>query len=214
LGTTPKITLIENHTVTAGKFSKGPASSLFFEENQALNYAEGRASFRSGEIRIIDSTGEVERTIPNSPKRIEVVTAEGAERFSGCHVATFLLTGLVEFQEATLGAPRANGRTLNHSQFLEDKDAGDIVRMDLGDERFCRSPERDNLAFCSSTFAVRAGHRTAHQPLDGYAGRETAAPEIPAKSTPAISMASPLSTFTPASSRTLHSSSGYPDSKS
>jgi hypothetical protein len=77
LGTTPKITLIENHTVTAGKFSKGPASSLFFEENQALNYAEGRASFRSGEIRIIDSTGEVERTIPNSPKRIEVVTAEG-----------------------------------------------------------------------------------------------------------------------------------------
>lgn len=89
-------------------------------------------------------------------------------------MTTFLRTGLVEFQEATLGAPRANGRTLNHSQFLEDKDAGDIVRMDLGDERFCRSPERDNLAFCSSTFAVRAGHRTAHQPLDGYAGRETA----------------------------------------
>jgi hypothetical protein len=83
LGTSEKITLIENHTVTAGKFSKSPASSLFFEENQALNYAEGRASFRSGEIRIIDSTGEVERTIPNSPKRIEVVTADGAERFSG-----------------------------------------------------------------------------------------------------------------------------------
>jgi len=90
------------------------------------------------------------------------------------------------------------------------EDAGDIVRMDLGGERFCRSPERDNLAFCSSTLAVRAGHRTADQPLDGYAGRETAAPEIPAKSTPAISMASPLSTFTPASSRTLHSSSGCP----
>ena len=83
-------------------------------------------------------------------------------------MATFLLTGLVEFQEATVVAPRANGRTLNDSQFLEDKDAGDIVRMDLRDERFCRSPERDNLAFCSSTFAVTAGHRTAHQPLDGY----------------------------------------------
>ena len=68
------------------------------------------------------------------------MTAEGAERFSGCHVATFLLTGLVEFQEATLVAPRANGRTLNHSQFLEDKVAGDIVGMDLCDERFVGLP--------------------------------------------------------------------------
>ena len=81
-------------------------------------------------------------------------------------MATFLLTGLVEFQEATVVAPRANGRTLNHSQFLEDKDAGDIVRMDLRDERFCRSPQRDNLAFSSSTFAVRAGHRRNRRPGD------------------------------------------------
>src|SRR6266516_2531319 len=69
--------------VRTTKFSKSPASIVFLKKNQALNYAEGRASFRSGEIRIIDSTGEVERTIPNSPKRIEVVTADGAERFSG-----------------------------------------------------------------------------------------------------------------------------------
>jgi hypothetical protein len=35
-------------------------------EDQAINYAENRASFRSGEIRILDSTGNVERTIPFS----------------------------------------------------------------------------------------------------------------------------------------------------
>jgi hypothetical protein len=36
---------------------------VFPEKNQAINYAEGRASFRSGEIRILDSSGNVERTI-------------------------------------------------------------------------------------------------------------------------------------------------------
>jgi len=33
-------------------------------KDQAINYAEGRASFRSGEIRILDSSGNVERIIP------------------------------------------------------------------------------------------------------------------------------------------------------
>jgi len=33
------------------------------EKNQAINYAENRASFRSGEIRILNSIGHVERTI-------------------------------------------------------------------------------------------------------------------------------------------------------
>jgi len=32
----------------------------------AINYAENRASFRSGEIRILDSIGNVERVIPFS----------------------------------------------------------------------------------------------------------------------------------------------------
>ena len=117
-------------------------------------------------IRIIDSTGEVERTIPNSPKRIEVVTADDAERFSRLPRDDFFTYRSSRISRSYCHS--ANGRTLNHSQFLEDKVAGDIVGMDLRDERFCRSPERDNLAFCSSTFAVRAGHRTAHQPLDGY----------------------------------------------
>jgi len=36
---------------------------VFPEKRQAINYAEGRACFRSGEIRILDSSGNVERTI-------------------------------------------------------------------------------------------------------------------------------------------------------
>ena len=32
-------------------------------EDQAINYAQNRASFRSGEIRVLDSTGNVERAI-------------------------------------------------------------------------------------------------------------------------------------------------------
>ena len=37
---------------------------LFPEKRQAINYAQERARFRSGEIRILDSTGNVERVIP------------------------------------------------------------------------------------------------------------------------------------------------------
>jgi hypothetical protein len=37
---------------------------VFPEKRQAINYAENRASFRSGEIRILDSDGNVERVIP------------------------------------------------------------------------------------------------------------------------------------------------------
>ena len=37
---------------------------VFPKKDQAINYAENRAWFRSGEIRILDPTGKVERTIP------------------------------------------------------------------------------------------------------------------------------------------------------
>ena len=37
---------------------------VFLQKAQAINYAENRASFRSGEIRIFNSTGDLERTIP------------------------------------------------------------------------------------------------------------------------------------------------------
>jgi hypothetical protein len=37
---------------------------VFPEKCQAINYAERRACFPSGEIHILDSTGNVERIIP------------------------------------------------------------------------------------------------------------------------------------------------------
>ena len=36
---------------------------VFPEKRQAIDYAETRACFRSGEIRILDVTGNLERTI-------------------------------------------------------------------------------------------------------------------------------------------------------
>jgi hypothetical protein len=39
-------------------------SIVFPEKRQAINYAQGRACFRCGEIRILDSGGNVDRVIP------------------------------------------------------------------------------------------------------------------------------------------------------
>jgi hypothetical protein len=36
---------------------------VFPEKRQAISYAQNRASFRSGEIRILDSSGDLERTV-------------------------------------------------------------------------------------------------------------------------------------------------------
>ena len=36
---------------------------VFLKQDQAINYAQNRISFRSGEIRILDSSGAAERTI-------------------------------------------------------------------------------------------------------------------------------------------------------
>jgi hypothetical protein len=36
----------------------------FSTKEQAMSYPQNRASFRSGEIRVFDSKGTVERTIP------------------------------------------------------------------------------------------------------------------------------------------------------
>jgi hypothetical protein len=36
---------------------------VFLDQEQAIDYAKGRACFRSGEIRILDSIGNVKRTI-------------------------------------------------------------------------------------------------------------------------------------------------------
>ena len=53
-----------DRTVGAGKFLKHRASSLARQKDQAIGYAETRACFRSGEIRVLDSNGTVERIIP------------------------------------------------------------------------------------------------------------------------------------------------------
>jgi hypothetical protein len=37
---------------------------VFLTKEQAVSYAQNRASFRSGEIRVLDSIGELQRTIP------------------------------------------------------------------------------------------------------------------------------------------------------
>jgi uncharacterized protein DUF2188 len=39
---------------------------VFLNQEQAIDYAKGRACFRSGEIRILDSNGPVARIIPFS----------------------------------------------------------------------------------------------------------------------------------------------------
>jgi hypothetical protein len=39
---------------------------VFLDQEQAIDYAKNRACFRSGEIRILDSTGSAERMIPFS----------------------------------------------------------------------------------------------------------------------------------------------------
>lgn len=37
---------------------------VFLNQEEAIDHAAGRACFRSGEIRVLDSTGKVERIIP------------------------------------------------------------------------------------------------------------------------------------------------------
>jgi hypothetical protein len=46
------------------KVFEGPGvEPVFPEKRPAISYAQQRASFRSGEIHVLDSTGNVERTI-------------------------------------------------------------------------------------------------------------------------------------------------------
>ena len=44
-------------------FEAPGVESVFLKKDQAINYAQNRASFRSGEIRIFNSTGNLEHTI-------------------------------------------------------------------------------------------------------------------------------------------------------
>jgi hypothetical protein len=44
-------------------FEAPGVKAVFREKRQAIDYAETRACFRAGEIRVLDATGKLERTI-------------------------------------------------------------------------------------------------------------------------------------------------------
>ena len=44
-------------------FEASGVEPVFPRKDQAINYAQNRACFRSGEIHVLDSTGKLERTI-------------------------------------------------------------------------------------------------------------------------------------------------------
>src|SRR5262249_13649457 len=63
-----RVTIIEITPVRNGwKVFESPGSeTVFLNKEQAIDYAQTRACFRTGEIRILKSNGAVERTIPFS----------------------------------------------------------------------------------------------------------------------------------------------------
>jgi len=63
LGQSVLVVAPESQLVSSTLFG---ASRMRVPGDQAINYAQNRASFRSGEVRILDSSGKVERTIPFS----------------------------------------------------------------------------------------------------------------------------------------------------
>jgi hypothetical protein len=44
-------------------FESPGVEPVFLQKRQVIDYAETRACFRSGEIRVLDATGKLERTI-------------------------------------------------------------------------------------------------------------------------------------------------------
>jgi hypothetical protein len=59
------MTLIEIRPHRRGwkAFEASGVEPVFPEKDQAIDYAQNRACFRSGQIQILDSTGKLERTI-------------------------------------------------------------------------------------------------------------------------------------------------------
>jgi hypothetical protein len=54
---------IKPHRLGWKVFEAPGVEPVFPEKRQAIDYAQCRARFRSGEIRVLDSTGKLERTI-------------------------------------------------------------------------------------------------------------------------------------------------------
>jgi hypothetical protein len=61
----PGMTVIEikPHRWGWKAFESRGVEPVFPKKDQAIDYAQNRACFRSGEIRVLDSTGKLERTI-------------------------------------------------------------------------------------------------------------------------------------------------------
>jgi hypothetical protein len=59
------MTLIEikQHQWGWKAFEAPGVEPVFPKKDQAIDYAQNRACFRSGEIRVLDSSGSIERTI-------------------------------------------------------------------------------------------------------------------------------------------------------
>jgi hypothetical protein len=62
------MTLIEirPHRLGWKAFEAPGVEPVFPKKDQAIDYAQNRACFRSGEIHVLNSTGKLERTIPFS----------------------------------------------------------------------------------------------------------------------------------------------------
>jgi hypothetical protein len=60
------VTEIRPHRWGWKAFESPSVEPVFPKKDQAIDYAPSRACFRSGEIRVLDSTGKFERTIPFS----------------------------------------------------------------------------------------------------------------------------------------------------
>jgi hypothetical protein len=54
---------IKPHRWGCKVFEAPGVEPVFLKKRQAIDYAETRACFRQGEIRVLDSTGKLERTI-------------------------------------------------------------------------------------------------------------------------------------------------------
>jgi hypothetical protein len=55
---------IRPHRLGRKVFEAHGVETVFLHRNQAVDYAQSRAYFRSGQVRVLDSTGNVERVIP------------------------------------------------------------------------------------------------------------------------------------------------------
>jgi hypothetical protein len=77
--------LKSDRTVGWQAFEAPGVEPVFPEEQNAIDYAEGRACFRSGEIRVLDSTGKLEGKITAIHASIPLSAATGFEAQENAH---------------------------------------------------------------------------------------------------------------------------------